>query len=240
MRLSLVFNLLMTLAAVSGVACSLLSVAVPSIAFNAAFLIGGSFTVMALALAAATCAGVFEKGRLRMLMLSGMAAAVIAMIVWPMVIRFGPGWPQDASRVTNTLGGSASVWAGWCTVIALVCGRRAPGWLNAVSRALATLSVSLLAIVIEVAVVNPGYVGRHDESFGRTLVALIVMTLATALSAMIAGRWRQLGSAISTAEEEQVRLPLRLWCPRCGCEQAFITGGSSCLSCGLFIKVVVP
>jgi hypothetical protein len=240
MRLSSAFNMLMAGSAISGVACGLLAIGVPYFAFNAAFLVGGSFTVMGLSLAATACATVRENGRLTMLMTSGIAAAVIAMVVWLLMIRLGAGWPQSTVEPIVLLAGSVTIWAGWCMIIAVVCGRRALGWISGITRILAVLCVSVLAIAIEIVLVNPKYADEHEEFFGRSIVAMVILTLATVLSAMIASRWRQLGSAASTAEEEQIRLPMRVWCPRCGLEQQFTTGGAMCSSCGLSIKVVVP
>ena len=241
MRLSTALRLVLAGSLLLGLFMWVGAMVAPVLAFYHSLAIGGPFVIAGLSLPALVCSLMFERGRLRRLMGSGIASAGLAACLWLLLIWFAstglhPGIGENWARVNSLF----TLWSVYCMVVAgLFIYRTQQPWAVLVRNVslFSASSLFLLTMLFIMVADSIGYAARDD--LGKTIGVLTILTFFGLLLTMILARLKQLSTGDVT-QDEMVRMELRIWCPRCDAEQAMQTGGGSCFRCGLSIKVMVP
>jgi hypothetical protein len=240
MRLSTILRLTLAGSLLLGLVMWVSAMTVPALGFRASLVVGGPFVVAGLSLPALVCALTLERGRLRGLMISGMAAAAIAaaswiMLMWFVADRFGRSGDEWAK-----VNGIFSAWAVYCMVVGGLFMYRTELAGAILARGITLGAASLLVFLTMMMILFADSMGhRSGEEMAKLLGILGIITIFGLLLTMILARLKQLTTG-EMGDEEIVRMDLRIWCPRCQTEQAMQTGGGTCQACGLAIKVTVP
>lgn len=184
-------------------------------------------------LPALACSVVIGRGRLRIVMWVGVAAAPLAWMVWLPQIWANPwSWGRGWDELLVKTGFSLTFLALWAAHLGLLSMLR----LNRASfhwTRLGTLALAALMVVIG----TPALWAEYDEDlFNRLLAVLAILvgcgTLVTPILALLEVMQRK-------ASHESIPMDVRveLKCPRCGAEQELQAGGARCSGCGLRIDV---
>lgn len=200
-------------------------------------LVGGSaFIIAGHALAGSVCAGQLESGRMTVLMWSGFVSACVSAACWlGLYVYYSLTWSDivDASKIVVV----PTLWAFVCMMASLLLGRRRMATVARIVGGIAMAGAAGSAIFVALGIWTDGRIFHRDmERYFQALA--VVAGFGTMLSLVLqrtSSLWRS-----EDAAEDIVRMPMRVWCPRCGHHQTILTGGSNCSDCGLTIGVMIP
>ncbi len=238
MRLSTIFKWIFLITLLCGIALLVVSrislfwmTAGWEVLIFAAFL-SAIFSAMALA-----CALTMERGRLRSLLWTGIAASIFSAGGWIGLVWLYPSLPSPLERMWTNAMMIPTSWSLFCAVTALLTHRRLTSRIGLVVRTITIISISLFAITTPLMLWYDDPPGQYDETLIK--IVLIAATIGTfgLISTMLIGGYRQYEC---DADEEVIRLQMSATCPRCGLRQPLLTGGDACKRCSLRIKVIVP
>ena len=238
MRLSSVFKWVFLITLLGGIVLLVVSrtglfwmTAGWEVVISAAFL-SALFSAPALA-----CALTMERGRLRALLWTGIAASIFSAGGWIGLVWLVPSLPTPLDELWVNAMTIPTSWSVFCAVIALLMRRRLTNRIGIIARTITIITVSLLAIMLPPMLWYDDLPGRIDVVLFK--IASITATIgAFSLigTMLIAGYMR----FESDDDEEVVRLKMSASCPRCGLRQRILTGGDACERCSLRINVIVP
>ena len=201
----------------------------------------GLFFIAAGAIAAAPCAFVRERGKARVLMISGLIAILAAAVVWAWTIALtlsGEGDPEFQARIAAV----PSAWAAAVMIIGLLLLPRFSRPLSRTVRIVAVVSVlALAAQVIAWIWLRPIFVSgsryelnRFDDVMFQIFMIAAIIAGAACLLTYILARTRDVtGEQIPDHE----RKTFSITCPRCSSRVNLRTEGDTCNACGLRINV---
>ncbi|MEE9130756.1 MAG: hypothetical protein V3T84_12115 [Phycisphaerales bacterium] len=238
MRLSTIFKSIFLITLLCGIALVAVSrsgffwmITGWEVLISAAFL-SALFSAPALA-----CALTMERGRLRSLLWTGIAASILSAGGWIGLVWLFPSLPTPLGRMwTNTMAVPTS-WSVFCAVIALLMRRRLTNRVGFIVRTITIISISLLAVMIPPMVWYDDLPGRFDVALIKFVSIVATIGAFGLISTMLIASYRRFAS---DDEEEVIRLQMSATCPRCGLRQLMLTGGDTCERCSLRIKVLVP
>ncbi len=201
---------------------------------NSGILIGWAFIGVGMTVPAMACAATAERGRALVLMRIGMAAAALGLVCWWYV-----SWLAFSGRYGTSDDWAKLAW--WLTLTSIFCmiagfimrERMVSRWSRRALYVTLALLGSLLFFIALFATSE-----SFDESTAKFLGVLGVLTVCSVLVTLILARMRQLDAGEFT--EDVIRRDFTAVCPRCSKRQTLTTGGDSCASCGLNIKVIIP
>ena len=240
MRISTVIQWLLGASILAGFALLFFRIFIPSIGFRISpGLIAAAFITSFYCLPTLLCSTALERGRLPLLMWSGIMAAAVAVVAigGAVVMSFDPFEDPTVASII----GSASIWTGYCGLTAGLTLRRTSSQLAKVLTAVALISTALFAagLLLQIWFDIDTALPRH--ALPKYLASTATIALASSLLSLIVARLRQLASPTpESTDVETLRLDMNVWCPRCGQQQHVQTGGASCAACGLLSKVIVP
>ncbi len=238
MRLSTIFKWIFLITLLGGIALLVVSrtglfwmTAGWEVLISAAFL-SALFSAPALA-----CALTMERGRLRALLWTGIAASIFSAGGWIGLVWLFRSLPTPLDQMwINTMTIPTS-WSVFCAVIALLMRRRLTNRVGFIVRTITIISISLLAVMLPPMVWYDDLPGRVDEVMYKTASITATIGAFGLISTMLIAGYVRFGS---DDEEEVIRLQMSATCPRCGLRQRILTGGDACERCSLRIKVIVP
>ena len=186
---------------------------------------------------ALACALTMERGRLRALLGTGIAASILSAGGWIGLVWLLPSLPTPLDQMwTNTMVVPTS-WSVFCAVIALLMRRRLTNRVGFIVRTITIISISLLAVMFPPMVWYDDHAGRVDEVMYKTASITATIGAFGLISTMLIAGYVRFGS---DDDEEVICLQMSATCPRCGLRQRILTGGDACERCSLRIKVIVP
>ena len=238
MRLSTIFKWLFLITLLCGIALLVVSrislfwmTAGWEVLILAAFL-SAIFSAMALA-----CALTMERGRLRALLWTGIAASILSAGGWIGLAWLYRSLPSPLEQMWTNAMMIPTSWSVFCAVIALLMRRRLASRVGFTVRTITIISISLFAIATPLMVWYDDPPGQFNETLIKTVSIAATIGTFGLVSTMLIGGYRQYEG---DADEEVIRLQMSATCPRCGLRQPLLTGGDACKRCSLRIKVIVP
>ena len=191
------------------------------------------------------CSAVYERGRARGFMISGMIVGLLAAIGWP-ALFLSPGWEDSFAAAMVLIW--ASIWSCLMMLIGLVLLLpMQSGWRRAVRASTIVMLAALGLFVACAFTFHPQPTSsqwseadwqrsyeyeRAAEQIGWSLALLTLGSLATTLIVGIAGALTG-----RTIPGTSPRVTYWLQCPRCGREQEALTGEHHCVDCRLRTRV---
>ena len=236
MKLGRLFLVLFAIALLAGVAAILFNAMRVIVALWVELLAGSSFIFAAACLPAAVCAATLDQGRMRGLMWSGVICAVLAGVAWVAAYGYVSSTWNNVQTIANVLM-LPTMWAALCAVSALMFSNRRQSVLAAGVGFVAWIASLALILLVGVIVWTEGDV--LTDGFHTALLVCVVLSSFGTMLALVLQRLPQLSGA-AEADQNIERLPLRIWCPRCGEQQRIQTGGAHCSRCGLSVSVKIP
>lgn len=217
-------------------------ITVPGMYFRGAEMIAAVAGILIpFSLMALCCAATLEAGRVRALMFSGIVAAALAAAGWMVTawLDMSGTWWQ-AVEFAAGLSGTLATWSGFCMVLALVMRYRASNVPARIARVGTIIIGAVLTVAIFASIWAFDALWRDEDAAMRFFVGLSTLCGTGVLLSIVLARLRHFTGDRDELEESAPRIDFTLWCPRCESRQAFQTGGGSCRSCGLGIKVTPP
>lgn len=238
MRLSTILKWIFLITLLGGIA--LLVVARTSLFWMTAgweVLISAAFLIAIFSAMALACALTMERGRLRSLLWTGIAASILSAGGWIGLAWLSRSLPSPLQEMWAKAMIVPTSWSVFCAVTALLMRRRLTSRVGLIVRTITIISISLFAIATPLMVWYDDPPGQFNETLIK--IVSIAATIGTfgLISTMLIGGYRQHDG---DADEEVIRLQMSATCPRCGLRQPLLTGGDTCKRCSLRIKVFVP
>jgi hypothetical protein len=241
MRASRFCTALLTLALSAGIVLPILPLAAGLWITNTDELTGVAWMTAAFAVAGYLCSLAYERGKLRLWMLTGLVTGALACVIWAWTII-----TQPRTSDLIALSWVATPLSGWtllmtfCGVLALLRVRQA--WVERVRHATSVLAALLVAIGVFAICVPPslprGVTWKQrntiEDVTSRLAGVLGILTGCGMIVVLTAAYAPQLRRE-ETPESE--RLAFAVTCPRCAARQTITTEGDACAACGLRIKV---
>lgn len=234
MLISMILVIGMSLSLASGVGAGFLML----IRGDWLVLIGG--LVFLFAIAAHGSATALEWGRLPRLMQSGLVTSLISFCGCLLIILYGFRFSPEVSDFLSKLIATTTLWALWCGLTGWLIKRKIRSHVYGIFRRATMFFAGVLALLLDGMIWMERFTWPPSEDW-----IFLVLTTLGGLTVLSACACKLLtGLKLATGDDEDSALIKRLSfdaiCPRCEGEQALITGGACCESCGLKIKVLVP
>ena len=186
---------------------------------------------------ALACALTIERGRVALLLWSGIAAAVIAAIGWICMIWLEGLLSPPATEVFKYILIPISSWSVLCAIIAILFRNRIPNLAARITCTITIVSSALLAVFVSIFIWRENSVGSGNDLIIKLISCDAVLTICGLLLTLILCNIKQIQGS---AEEQLIKIEMNIFCPRCEFQQDIMTGGASCCRCGLRIKVSIP
>jgi len=205
----------------------------------------GCFILAGGAAAAWACAVVYERGRARWLMLSGMAACIAAAILWTLTVAAANTGAGDSMRFAR-LAALPSTFAAGTMLAGLLLLPRFTAIGPRLIRVAAVAGVFALGahmiawIWLRPIMGSPMPSNRvfYRSSFDGTMYdILMIIAIVTAAACMVTYILARTREATGEEVPDHERRAFSIACPRCGSWQNLRTEGDACHACGLKIRV---
>lgn len=201
------------------------------------YLIVASLIIALTSSVALACALTIERGRVAILLWSGIAAAVMAAIGWICMILLEGLLSPPATEVFMYTLIPISSWSVFCAIIAILFRNRMPNLTARITCWLTIVSSALLAMFMSIYILREYSVGSGNELIIKLISYDAVLVICCLLLTLIISNTKQIHG---TTEEQVIKIKMDISCPRCEFQQSILTGGASCCRCGLRIKVSIP
>jgi hypothetical protein len=181
-----------------------------------------------LGITALVSAWIWEQGRRRSLVLTGMIIAAATFLLTVYMIWADPPWPEI--KIEARLMCTGIFWTACLLILSsLALARLRRPW-----RALNTATQAMLVVLALMATLALNY-ELDDDLFLRLIGGLVVLGACGTVSVPLLHRL----NALSEKQAVTTALVLQIVCPRCGKPQALAAGHSRCRACGLRLYIEI-